>query len=145
MRLTVAGLWQRVKVDLPIEFVPQRLTSYGGLELLRRYVRGLALRERVERALVGLGLGSDYGSGRLVLLILTLLVVGGRRLEHLQYLAGDPLVRRLRGLQRIPTARTVVNWLKQFTRRSLGALAGLNRHLLYEQPAVPRWVETLAT
>src|SRR2546422_3730951 len=33
MRLTVAGLWQRVKVDLPIESVLQRLTSYGGLEV----------------------------------------------------------------------------------------------------------------
>ena len=36
MRLTVARLRRVVKADLPIEFVPQHLTSYGGLELLRR-------------------------------------------------------------------------------------------------------------
>ena len=32
---------------------------------------------------------------------------GGRRPEHLQYVAGDPLVRRFCGLARVPTARTV--------------------------------------
>ena len=31
MRLTVTRLRRVVKADLPIEFVPQHLTSYGGL------------------------------------------------------------------------------------------------------------------
>ena len=39
MRLSVASLRRVVKGDLAIEFVPQELTSYGGLELLRRYLR----------------------------------------------------------------------------------------------------------
>src|SRR5207245_741744 len=41
MRLSVGTLRQVVKRDLSIAFVPQQLTSYGGLELLRRYVRRL--------------------------------------------------------------------------------------------------------
>jgi hypothetical protein len=47
MRLTVARLRRGVKADLPIEFVPQQLTSYGGLELLRRYFRLLDLHRRI--------------------------------------------------------------------------------------------------
>src|SRR6266852_7825800 len=43
MRLSVGRLRQVVKRDLSIAFVPQQLTSYGGLELLRRYVRRLEL------------------------------------------------------------------------------------------------------
>src|SRR4029453_8581863 len=43
MRLRVGTLRQVVKRDLPIAFVPQRLTSYGGLELLRRYIRRVGL------------------------------------------------------------------------------------------------------
>jgi hypothetical protein len=39
MRLKVRSLWRAVKDDLRIEFVPQQLTSYGGLELFRRYFR----------------------------------------------------------------------------------------------------------
>jgi len=37
MRLKVRSLRQAVKGDLAIEFVPQRLTAYGGLELVRHY------------------------------------------------------------------------------------------------------------
>jgi Transposase DDE domain group 1 len=65
--------------------------------------------------------------------VIGLVVVGARRLEQLRYLAHDPLVARLCGLARIPTDRTVVNWLKQFTQEALQALITLNSALLYEQ------------
>src|SRR5207302_10987115 len=48
MRLSVETLRQVVKRDLAIAFVPQQLTSYGGLELLRRYVRRLELPRRLQ-------------------------------------------------------------------------------------------------
>ena len=35
---------------MSIAFVPQQLTSYGGLELLRRYVRRLDLPRRLQAA-----------------------------------------------------------------------------------------------
>jgi Transposase DDE domain group 1 len=133
MRLTVASLRRVVKADLPIEFVPQQLTSYGGLELLRRYFSLLGLHRRIRQAFSGYGLGGDYGAGRLVFLVIALIVVGARRLEHLRYLAHDPLVARLCGLARIPTDRTVANWLRQFTQEALQALITLNSELLYEQ------------
>ncbi len=133
MRLRIDSLRRTVKGDLRIEFVQQDLTSYGGLELLRRYFRLLDLHRRIRQAFSAYGLGGDYGCGRLVLLVITLFVVGARRLEHLRYLAPDPLVARLCGLARLPTERTVVNWLKQFTQGALQALIGLNSELLYEQ------------
>jgi hypothetical protein len=78
-------------------------------------------------------LGGDYGSGRLALLVATLLLVGGRRLEHLKYIASDPLVGRLCGLARIPSARTVANWLTHFTAAGVHALRAVNRDLICEQ------------
>jgi len=130
MRLKVRSLRQAVKGDLHIEFVPQRLTSYGGLELVRRYVRTLALVTRLRTALAAIP--SDYGSARLALLVVSLFYVGARRLEHLQYLVGDPLVTRFCGLARLPSARTVSNWLKQFTQATLGPLVQLNHDLVVE-------------
>jgi len=56
----------------------------------------------------------------MILLVLGLLVVGARRLAHLRYVTNDPLFARLCGLSRLPSDRTVVNWLKQFTQTSLG-------------------------
>jgi hypothetical protein len=66
MRLKVRSLRQAVKGDLAIEFVPQRLTSYGGLELVQRYFRKLAIIARLRTALAAIP--SDYGSGRVALL-----------------------------------------------------------------------------
>ena len=107
MRLSVASLRRRIKGKLRIEFAHQELTSYSGLELLRRYLRQHDLPSRLRAA--GATTGGDYGGGRLALLVLALLYVGARRLEHLRYVAGDPLIARFCGLARIPTARTVGN------------------------------------
>jgi hypothetical protein len=139
MRLSVGTLQQVVKRDLPIAFVPQQLTSYGGLELLRRYFRRLAVARRLDRACVALG--GDYRGARVGLLLMALLYVGARRLEHLQYLVGDPLVRRFAGLARVPTARTVSNWLRRFTQETLRPVVQLNREIVLDTLArlkVPR-------
>ena len=74
MRLSVASLRRVVKGDLRIEFVRQDLTSYGGLELLRRYTQRMDLVARLRAA--GTGLAGDYGAARLALLIVALFYVG---------------------------------------------------------------------
>jgi hypothetical protein len=128
-----------IKRNLHVEFVDQQLTSYSGLELLRRYLRQHDLPHRL-RAACGSTSG-DYGGGRLALLVLALLYVGARRLEHLRYVASDPLLGRFCGLARIPTARTVGNWLRQFTQATLAPLVQLNHALVVEavqRLALPR-------
>jgi len=128
MRLSVDTLRRVVKRDLAIEFVPQQLTSYGGLELLRRYVQRLDLAARLRRACVALG--GDYSGASLSLLILALLYAGARRLEHLRYLAGDPLITRFCGLAQVPTPHTVSNWLQRFTQDRLQPLVQLNQEVV---------------
>src|SRR5262249_31631791 len=108
-------------------------TSYGGIELARRYLRRIDLPRRLHAACAALG--SDYGGARLALLLMALPYVGARRLEHLQYLVGDPLVRRFAGLARIPTARTVSNWLRRFTQETLRPLVPLNQELVLQMLA----------
>src|SRR5256885_10447003 len=90
-----------------MEFVPQRLTSYGGWELIRRYFRRLDLRRRADQVLAAAGVRSDYGNGRVLLLVLALLVVGARRLEHLQYIGGGPPGGRASGVRPAPPAPAV--------------------------------------
>ena len=62
----------------------------------------------------------------MVRVLIGLLLVGGRRLEHLKYLASDPLLRRFARVQVWPTARTVSRWLKRFTMKRVEHLAALN-------------------
>ena len=82
MRLSVASLRRVVKRPLHVEFTRQQLTSYNELELLRRYLRQRDLPQRLRTACPATG--GDYNGGRLALLVLALLYVGARRLEHLR-------------------------------------------------------------
>src|SRR3989449_1329378 len=113
MRLSVGTLRQVVKRDLAIAFVRQQLTSYGGLELLRRYVRRIELPRRLQAACAALG--GDYGGARLALLLVALPYGGPPPLGDLQYLVGDPPVRRFAGLAPGPAARTRSNRPRRFT------------------------------
>ncbi len=58
--------------------------------------------------------------------MLALLLSGGRRLRHLRYLDGDPIVRRFCGLRQLPTARTVGRWLTAFRAHHLPRLQRVN-------------------
>src|SRR2546428_4402717 len=74
MRLSVRSLRRAVKGDLPIEFVQQDLTSYGGLELVRRYLHRLDAIARLRRPVADVP--SDYGAARPALFVLALFYAG---------------------------------------------------------------------
>lgn len=75
------------------------LTSYGGLELMRRYFQSIGLNRRIRQGLREHNLGG-YGCVYLVVLVIGLLMVGARRLKQLRYVAHDPLFARPCGLAR---------------------------------------------
>lgn len=132
MRLGKRSSQARVNQNLTIEFSPQRLTSYSGLELLDRFLRALDLDGRLRRAFATQPLAGDYSMLSMVRLLLGLLWVGGRRLGHVDYLRSDPLVCRLARLRVLPDQRTLSRWLKQFTYRSVRVLAELNAQVVSE-------------
>jgi hypothetical protein len=115
-----------------IEFSPQSLTSYSGLELLDRFLRTLDLDGRVRRAFSEQRFSGDYSLTSMIRLVLGLLWIGGRRLSHVDYVRADHLVCRLSRLRLLPHERTLSRWLKQFTYKSVRVLAELNTQLVSE-------------
>src|ERR1700730_10504361 len=51
MRLSGRRLWRAIKHGLPLQFGHEQLTSYGGLELVRRYFQLIELKARIRQAL----------------------------------------------------------------------------------------------
>jgi hypothetical protein len=119
-------LQARVNGDLALDFGDVHLTSYAGLELFARYLRRMQLNAMIRSAFAGASVGGDFGLTAMVRVLIGLLVVGGRRLEHVGYLRTDPLLRRFCQLQVLPTARTVSRWLTQFTMATVERLQRLN-------------------
>jgi hypothetical protein len=126
MRWRRADLRRRVNGDLALRFERPGLTSYAGLEFVRRYLAKAEVAALLRRELGKALPGSDFGVVSMVLVVLALMISGGRRLRHLLYLADDPVVLRLCGLSRLPTPRTVGRWLGEFRARHLSRLQRVN-------------------
>jgi len=119
-------LHARVNGNPGFEFTEAKLTSYAGVELFDRYLRRMGFGDLVRTAFGKARLGGDFGVIAMVRVLIGLLVVGGRRLEHMKYLATDPLLHRFARVRVWPTARTVSRWLKRFTMKSVEHLTALN-------------------
>ena len=138
MRYRKASLGASVKNDLRVEFTETGLSSYAGLELLIRYFRSIRLNDRIRRHFQGVTVPGDYGTAAMIRVVLGLLIVGGRRLRHLDFLRGDVLFERFCGLAGLPSLRTLSRWLGQFTSASIARLQAINAEI------VGRVVETLS-
>lgn len=130
MRRRRRDLGRRVNGDLRVEFTAAGLTSFAGLELLIRYFRGIQLNALIREQFDGARSRGDFGIAAMLGLLLGLVIVGGRRLRHVGYLAGDPMIHRLCGLAHVPAARTVSRWLKGFTEASVERLRSLNAEVV---------------
>ena len=126
MRRPKAELRARVNGQLRLRYARTGLTSYAGVEFVRRWLDRDGWITLLRRELATALPSTDYGVVGLVLVVLALLLSGGRRLRHLRYLDGDPLVRRFCGLRQLPTPRTLGRWLGTFRARHLPRLQWAN-------------------
>jgi hypothetical protein len=133
VRIPKKQIRARFPAEVPITYSEERISSHGGLELVRRFFEHLGLRGRIRKAMGGLGPEGDYGFVRILLAVIGMVIVGGARVTHLMFLGVDPVFLRFCGLHRLPSDRTVVAWLKAFTPPALEALSDLIRELVYEQ------------
>ena len=131
MRLSRTDFHSACKSFFKIEFASQDITAFGGLELIRRYFRLIKLGRTVRSVFARNDVGGDYRAIDMILVIVVLILAGGRRLDHLNYVCEDPLVKRFCGLLRLPRERSVARWLKRFTHKSLEALVEINSQIVW--------------
>jgi len=94
------------------------MTSYAGLELVRRLLGGVGLLRQLLFSERRVGIGGDLGFRTLVVAIVGMLVVGARRLRHIEFLRDDPVFLRFAGMRRAPSERTLSRTLKKLTSRT---------------------------
>jgi hypothetical protein len=131
VRLKKDSLRARVKGDLEIAFTKEPLTAHAGLELFGRFLRRSGFVDRLREVFADRRFDTDYGSWRMALLTIGLLVVGGTRLRHGRVMARDPLFVRFARLQRMPDERTLARWLVGITSFFRERLNELLREIAY--------------
>ena len=130
MRRKKKDLHARVNANLQIDFTSERLTSFGGLELMIRYLRKIGWNGQLRRRLGRWVSGRDYGTAGLCQAIPGLILLGGRRLRHLDFLRGDPLMQRFCALKDLPSQYSLGRFLKGFAASSEEALKRLNADMV---------------
>jgi len=117
-------------LPIKIEKSSERLTSLGGLVVLEELARGLQLWEEVDRALKGPQSGRGYQPREFVQALLWMLHAGGRRLEDLRELRAEHEVLKELGLESVPDAGTVGDWLRRQGEAGAEALKRVNQKLI---------------
>ncbi len=110
MRVRKGSIRGRVKPDVPIVFTDENLTSYGELEIFRRFFDRSGFSDRLREAFSLRQFDGDYGSFRIPLALMGMLRVGGSRIRHLRPLQHDPIFLRFatsgaRSCATLPTTR----------------------------------------
>lgn len=109
MAQSVAQLILPIKMEKSSE----RLTSLGGLLVLEELARGMGLWAEVDRVLGGPKSGRGYEARKFVRALVWMLHAGGRRLEDLRELRAEHEVLTKLGLEAVPDAGTVGDWLRR--------------------------------
>ena len=131
MRISRRSLRARVKGPLAIRFTDEKLTSYGGLELIGRFLRTSGFLNRLKEVFSVRDFDIDYSSFRMALALIGMLIVGGSRLRHLRLLGRDPLFLRFAQLSRLPDKRTISRWLGSLTEGVRERMSALMRETAY--------------
>jgi hypothetical protein len=142
VRIGKRGFEGRVKGSLRLEFGAERLTSYAGLELLRRFLSRLDFFAKLRRSGEVADVGGDLSFGKVVLIVLAMLVAGGKRLRHVEYLRDDPILLRFAAISRAPTDRSVGRALRRMSFRTwpeLDRLSWLVARAVLPGVATKRW------
>ena len=130
MRSRKTDLRRRVNGNVDFRCGAQEVTSHAGLELFREYLKSRGFVHALRRAVGSAFPGTDFGAVPMLLTLLGLILVGGRRVVHLEREQGDPIVARFAGLSRLPSPRTVSYWLQSLRKEHVDRLAKVNEELV---------------
>jgi hypothetical protein len=126
-------------LPIKIERSSERVTSPGGLVVLEELARAVGLREEVDRALEGPKSGRGNKPREFVQALVWMLHAGGRRLEDLRELRAEQEVLGRLGLEAVPDAGTVGEWLRRQGLAGAEAIQQVSRNLVapcFEQEEV---------
>lgn len=116
-----------------LRFEDQALTSFAGLVLFQRLAQRLDLFDRLRTCFGHLKVRPIFGHARVVLILVTHLLLGYRRLRDTRYYRDDPLVLRLLGLRVMPDVATLSRTLASADAASVEKLRRLVRELALDR------------
>lgn len=130
MNLSKADVRRSFSSIPAIRYEDQQLTSFAGVVILQKLMAGVRLKERLRACTRHVKRGGAYGSATVLLLLISHVMLGWRRLRDLDFYRDDPLVARFLGLRQLPNVSTVSRALRRFDSKVVDRLRALLRELV---------------
>lgn len=122
---------EQTVLPFKLEVTTDSITSHAGLALFGEFLAGIKLSESLNSVLPMPGSGAGYSPSRFVMPLLLMLHGGGRSLEDMREIRSDVALRELIGLDQIPSADAIGDWLRRMgSGPGLGGLGSVSREVV---------------
>lgn len=115
-----------------LKFEDRKLTSYSGLIIFQPLFAGLQIKGSFRRCFTHPRMSEIFGHHIIMLGLLVHLLLGYRKLRHMEYYKDDPLIKRLWGLKRLPDVSTVSRALRSADAGSIKNIREFRRSRVIE-------------
>ena len=133
MKFSKSQTCSRVYKVPEIKFADQALTSFAGLVVMIPLLKRLRLKQRLRKCFASRNGSPIYAASRIALGLVIHILIGYRRLRDVEYYRDDPMVKRLLGLNRLPSAPTISRSLRQMSAEDCERLRELSRELVSDR------------
>jgi hypothetical protein len=133
VKVAKATIYRQVSSLPVLKFEAQQLTAFAGLVVFQKLFETCQLKERLHEACAHLKPRHYYGFGTILQCLIVHLLLGYRQLRESAFYREDPLVKRVLGLNSLPSVPTVSRMLAEFDERSVFAQQALSRDLVLER------------
>lgn len=116
-----------------LKFESQQLSGFAGLAVLQPFFAAIGLVPKLKYCFRGARAGKIYGRATIFLQLVIHLMLGFRDLRDSAHYRGDPMVKRLLGLTRLPEVSTLSRMLKETTAEQVARVQRLLRRLVLDR------------
>lgn len=116
-----------------LRFEDQEMTSFSGLVLIQALYSKLGIASRLRGCVRGLRYRGAYSASTILLVLVTHLMLGWKRLRDLEYYGDDPLLKRVLGLSRLPDVSTLTRAMRRFDASTVDRYRNMSRELVTDR------------
>jgi DDE family transposase len=116
--------------DIRVEFTGKNLTKFGGIQLVKKFLRGLKVKEELTNAVGMEKRDGKFTVGGMLTSLIYALILDMRRQSDTLMLRQDKVFQKIAGLDDYPAQSTISRFLKSFRVETAKGIAKVNHCLL---------------
>jgi hypothetical protein len=116
--------------DIRVEFTGKNLTKFGGIQLVKKFLRGLRVKEELQSAVGIEKRDRKFSVGGMLICLIYALILDMKRQSDTLMLRLDKVFQKIAGLDDYPVQSTISRFLKRFRVETAKAIANVNHSLL---------------